>query len=144
MFLQIHSPPPVCRQDHHNGKFLPEEHTAVLQIFFRETPSAQSRLTAMDAVSVLRTVKCFTDITWNVVLHQLAVKSHKMAIIISCRGQTDDPRVAGHQRRPIGMSQYGRLMVALTVLKAQLHLSKKDFREGEKDSALGGTKELQP
>ncbi|KAF1384384.1 hypothetical protein PFLUV_G00119370 [Perca fluviatilis] len=108
-----------------------------------------------------------------------------MAIIISCRGQTDDPRVAGehksfgaaqmfleidefrwlersqgprdwrrrgslwrgckiHQRRPIGMSQYGRLMVALTALKAQLHLSKKDFGEGEKDSALGVTKELQP
>ncbi|XP_031167370.1 uncharacterized protein LOC116058682 isoform X7 [Sander lucioperca] len=53
--------------------------------YFRETPPAQSRLTAMDVVSVLRTVKkCLTDITRNVVLHQLAVKSHKMARIISC------------------------------------------------------------
>ncbi|KAF1389829.1 hypothetical protein PFLUV_G00077610 [Perca fluviatilis] len=39
----------------------------------------------MDVVSMLRTVtKCLTDTTRNVVLHQLAVKSHKKARIISC------------------------------------------------------------
>ncbi|TDH03556.1 hypothetical protein EPR50_G00164850 [Perca flavescens] len=39
----------------------------------------------MDVVSVLRPVtKCITDTTRNVVLHQLAVKSHKKARIISC------------------------------------------------------------
>ncbi|KAF1392673.1 hypothetical protein PFLUV_G00030500 [Perca fluviatilis] len=39
----------------------------------------------MDVVSVLRPVtKCITDTTRNVVLHLLAVKSHKKARIISC------------------------------------------------------------
>ncbi|TDH12083.1 hypothetical protein EPR50_G00068320 [Perca flavescens] len=53
--------------------------------YFRETLPAQSHLTAMDVVSMLRPVtKCITDTTRNVVLHQLAVKSHKKARIISC------------------------------------------------------------
>lgn len=52
--------------------------------YFRETPPALSRLTSTDIVRVLRTVtKCLRDITRNVVLHQLAVKSNKMARIIS-------------------------------------------------------------
>ncbi|TDH11126.1 hypothetical protein EPR50_G00082360 [Perca flavescens] len=54
--------------------------------YFRETLPAQSHLTAMDVVSMLCPVtKCITDTTRNVVLHQLAVKSHKKARIISCK-----------------------------------------------------------